>query len=121
MEGGRVGRSGGSPLRKWCSPLLGAVAGISISDDALCPIAECELGVSKERLVGGGNESACHLQDGVGGSGLDARGQLLSYRFLFVGQRVRHAEHLPVYIPNDAQRFSELIPLPSNFHDAYPG
>lgn len=82
-------------MRKWCIPFLGEVAGISISDDALCPIAECELGVSKERLVGGGNESACHLQDGVGGSGLDARGQFLSFSFQFGGQRFRHDDLLP--------------------------
>jgi hypothetical protein len=62
---------------------LGEVFGIGIGDDALCVVSQCELGVSEERAVGGGDEPTCHLQDGVRRSGLDARGQFLGLRFLF--------------------------------------
>ena len=74
---------------------MGEMFGVGIRNDALCLIAECELGVPKERFVGGGNESACHLQDGVGGSGLDASSQFLSFGFQFGGQRFRHDDLLP--------------------------
>jgi hypothetical protein len=74
---------------------LGEVFGVGIRNDALCLIAERELGVSEERLVGGGNEAACYLQDGVGGSGLDASGQFLSFGFQFGGQRFGHDDLLP--------------------------
>ncbi len=69
--------------------------GISIGDDALRLIAEGELGVAEEGVVGRGNEPACHLQDGVRGSGLDARGQFLSLRFLFGVKRFGHDDLLP--------------------------
>ena len=62
---------------------MGEVLGIGIGDDALRLIAEGKLGVAEECVVGGGNEPTCHLEDRVGGSGLDARGQLLGLRFLF--------------------------------------
>jgi hypothetical protein len=64
---------------------LGEVTGVRIGDDALGVIAECELGVAKERVVGGGHEPTCHLQNGTGRSGLDPSGQFLSLRFLFQG------------------------------------
>ena len=51
-------------------------------NDALGLVAQRELGVAKEGLVGGGHKPTCHLKDRVGGSGLDARGQFLSLRFL---------------------------------------
>jgi hypothetical protein len=59
------------------------VFGIGIGDDALRLIAKGKLRVSKECVVGGGNEPTCHLQNGVGGSGLDPRGQFLGLRFQF--------------------------------------
>jgi hypothetical protein len=62
---------------------LGEVFRVGIGDDALCLVAECELGVAEERVVGSGDEPACHLQDGVGGSGLDACGQFLGPGFQF--------------------------------------
>jgi hypothetical protein len=49
---------------------LGEVLRVGIGDDALGLIAECELGVTEECVVGGGDQPARHLQDGVGGSGL---------------------------------------------------
>ncbi len=61
---------------------MGEVAGVGIGDDALCLITQGELGVAEERVVGGGNEPPCHLEDRVGGSGLDARRQFLGLRFL---------------------------------------
>jgi hypothetical protein len=74
---------------------LGEVTGVGIGDDALGLVAECELGVAEEGVVGRGNEPACHLQDGVGGSGLDASGQFLGFRFLFGGQWLGHDDLLP--------------------------
>ncbi len=82
-------------MRKWCIPFLGEVAGISIRDEALCLIAQCELGVPEEGVVGGGDEATGHLQDGVRGSGLDAGGQFLGLRFLFGGERFGHHDLLP--------------------------
>jgi hypothetical protein len=46
-------------------------------------IPQGELGVAEEGLVGGGDELSGHLQDGVGASGLDARGQFLRAGFEF--------------------------------------
>jgi hypothetical protein len=74
---------------------LGEVFRVGIGDDALCLITQCELGVSEESLIGGSNEPACHLQDGVGGSGLDACGEFLGLRFQFGGQWLRHDDLLP--------------------------
>lgn len=74
---------------------MGEVFGIGLRNDALCLIAECELGVSEERLVGGGNEPARHLKDSVGGSGLDARGQFLGFLFQFGGQWLGHRNLWP--------------------------
>jgi hypothetical protein len=53
--------------------------GIGIGDDTLCLIAQCELGVAQERLVGSGDETARHLQDRLSGSGRDACGQFLGW------------------------------------------
>jgi hypothetical protein len=74
---------------------LGEVLGIGIRDDALSLIAKRKLGVPKECVVGGGDQPTRHLQDGVRGSGLDAGGQLLSFRFLFGGQWLGHRDLLP--------------------------
>ena len=68
---------------------------IGIGDDALCLVAECELGVTEEGVVGGGDELAGHLQDRVGASGLDARGQFLGLGFEFGRQRLGHDDLLP--------------------------
>jgi hypothetical protein len=73
---------------------LGEVFGVGIGNDAQGLIAECELGVPKEGFVGGGDEPTGHLQDGIGGSGLDPNGQFLGLRFQFRGQRLRHHDLL---------------------------
>jgi hypothetical protein len=99
---------------------LGEVFGVSIGDDALCLVSQCELGVAEECVVGGGNQPTRHLQDRVGGSGLDAGGQFLGLRFQFGGQWLRHDDLLPEEIPNDAQSYTELNTVPTNFRDAYP-
>ena len=39
---------------------------VGIGDDALGLVAEFELGVAEEGVVGGGDEPSCHFQDGVG-------------------------------------------------------
>jgi hypothetical protein len=64
---------------------LGEVLGVRIGDDALRLIAEGELGVAEECVVGGGHEPTGHLQNRVGGSGLDARRQVEGFRFQFGG------------------------------------
>jgi hypothetical protein len=74
---------------------LGEVLGVRVGDDAPGPVAQGELGVAEERVVGGGNEPARHLQDRAGGSGRDARGQLLGLRFLFGGQWLGHDDLRP--------------------------
>jgi hypothetical protein len=74
---------------------LGEVLGIGIGDEALRVIAERELGVPEEGLVGGGDEPPRHLQDRVRGSGLDARGEFLGAGFLFRRQRLGHDDLLP--------------------------
>jgi hypothetical protein len=53
-------------------------------------IAECKLGVTKERFVGGTDESPGDFQNRLGGSGLDAFGQFLGFGFLFGTQWFRH-------------------------------
>jgi hypothetical protein len=74
---------------------LGEVAGISISDDALCLVTQCELGVSKERVVGGRDEPTCHLKDRISGSGRDACGQFLGLGFSFGVKWFGHHDLLP--------------------------
>jgi len=71
---------------------LGEVLGVGIGHDALCLITQSELGVAEEGVVGGGDEPTCHLQDGVGGSGLDPRGQFLSLGFPFGVKRFGHGD-----------------------------
>lgn len=63
---------------------------VGIGNDAQRLIAECELGVAEEGLVGGGDELACHFEDGIGASGLDARREFLGLRFEFGRQRLGH-------------------------------
>ena len=79
----------------WCTQFLGEVTGVGIRDDALCLIAECELGVAKEGIVGGGNEPAGHLQDGLSRSDLDASGQFLGLGFEFGVKRFGHNDLRP--------------------------
>jgi hypothetical protein len=71
-------------------PLFGEVTGVSIGDDALCLVTQCELGVSEEGVVGGSDEPTCHLQDGVSGSGRDACGRCLGFGFAFGVERFGH-------------------------------
>jgi hypothetical protein len=66
------------------------VAGVGIGDDALSLVPQRELGVAEESVVGGGNQTASHLQNGVGGSGLDARRQFLGFGFQFGVKRLGH-------------------------------
>jgi hypothetical protein len=99
---------------------LGEVTGVGIVDDALRLIAKRELGVPEECVVGAGDQPTGHLQDRVGGSGLDAGGQFLGLRFQFGGQWLRHDDLLPEEIPNDAQSYTEVNTVPTNFRDAYP-
>jgi hypothetical protein len=74
---------------------LGEVLGVGTGDDAQRLVAESELGVAEEGLVGGGDESAGHLQDGVGASSLDAGREFLGLRFEFGRQRFGHDDLLP--------------------------
>lgn len=112
--------SGGSRWRKWCTHFLGEVTGVGVSDDALCLVPQRELGVSKERLVGGGHQPTGHLQDGIGGSGLDTRSQFLGLGFPFGVERFGHDDLRPKEIPAVAQSYTELNIVPTNFPDAYP-
>jgi hypothetical protein len=66
-----------------------------MGDDALCPVAEGELGVTEEGLVGGGDQPAGHLQDGVGGSGRDPGGEFLGLGFQFRAEWLGHDDLLP--------------------------
>jgi hypothetical protein len=68
---------------------------VGIGDDAQRLVAECELGVTEERLVGGGDEASCHFQDGAGGSGLDAGREFLGLGFQFGAEGFRHRDLLP--------------------------
>jgi len=99
---------------------LGEVLRVGIGDDALCLIAECELGVTEEGVVGGGDQPTGHLQDRVRGSGLNACGQFLSFRFEFGRQWLGHRDLLPEEIPTVAQSYTEVNAIPTNFRDAYP-
>ena len=74
---------------------MGEVFGISIGDDAVCLVTQSELGVSKEGVVGRGDEPTCHLQDSIGGSGLDACGQGLRLGLQFRIKRFGHNDLLP--------------------------
>jgi hypothetical protein len=74
---------------------LGEVFGIRIGDDALRVVAERKFGVTKEGVVGRGDEPTGHLQDGIGRAGLDASGQFVSFGFLFGRQGLRHRDLLP--------------------------
>jgi hypothetical protein len=74
---------------------LGEVLGVGIGDDAPSLVAQCELGVTEEGVVGGGNQAAGHLQDGIGGTGPDACRQLLGLGFQFGAERRGHGDLLP--------------------------
>lgn len=66
---------------------MGEVLRVGLGDDALSLVTQCELGVTEEGLVGGGDELACHGEDGVGGPGLDPCGEFLGLGFQFGAQR----------------------------------
>jgi hypothetical protein len=74
---------------------LGEVFGVGVGDDAPGLVAQRELGVAEEGLVGGRDELACHREDGVGGSSLDPGGQLLGLGFEFGTERLGHDDLLP--------------------------
>jgi hypothetical protein len=74
---------------------LGEVFLVGIGDDAQGLVSERELGVAEEGLVGGRDEPSGHLQDGIGASSLDARGQFLGPGFEFGRQRLGHDDLLP--------------------------
>jgi hypothetical protein len=69
---------------------LGEVFGVGIGDDAQSLIAEFELGVAEQSVVGGGDESSCHFEDGVSRTCLDACRQLLGLLFEFGAERFGH-------------------------------
>ena len=83
-------------------------------------VAEGELGVAEEGVVGGSDEAAGHLQDGVGGSDPDAGGQFLGFGFEFRAERLGHDDLLSGGIPTHAQSYTEVNAIPTNFRDAYP-
>jgi hypothetical protein len=99
---------------------LGEVTGVGVGHDAPGVVAEGELGVAEEGVVGGGDEGTGHSQDGVGGAGPDAGGQFLGLRFQFGGQRCGHGGLLPAEIPPVTQSHTEVNAIPTNFRDAYP-
>jgi hypothetical protein len=100
---------------------LGEVLGVGIGDDAQGLVTEFELRVAEEGVVGGGDEPPGHLQDGVGGTRLDAGRQLLGLGFEFGAERFGHGGlrlgKIPPVIPN----YAEVNPFPTNYHHAYPG
>lgn len=69
---------------------MGEVLGVGIGDDAQGLIAEFELGVAEERVVGGGDEPTGHLKDGVGRSALDPGREFLGLLFEFGAERFGH-------------------------------
>lgn len=69
---------------------MGEVFGVGISDEAQGLIAELELGVAEEGVLGRGGEPSCHLQDGVGRACLDACRQFLGFSFEFGVERFGH-------------------------------
>jgi hypothetical protein len=71
------------------------VLGVGVGDDAQGLVPECELGVAEEGVIGGRDELACHCEDGVGGSGLDAGSEFLGLRFELGRQRLGHDDLLP--------------------------
>lgn len=97
------------------------MTGVGVGDDAQGVVAEGELGVAEQGVVGGGDEATGHLQDGIGGSDPDACGQFLGLRFQFRGQRLGHDDLLSGGIPTHAQSYTEVNAIPTNFRDAYPG
>ncbi len=74
---------------------MGEVFVVGIRDQPQRLVAERELGVAEEGLVGGGDEPSGHLQDSLGGSSLDACRQFLGLRFEFGRQRLGHEDLLP--------------------------
>jgi len=74
---------------------LGEVLGVGIGDKTEGSVAEHELGVAEECVVGGGDQAAGHFEDGVGGSGLDACGEFLGLGFQFGAERFGHDRLLP--------------------------
>ena len=74
---------------------MGEVLVVGVGDDAERPVAEGELGVPEEGVVGGGDQPAGHLQDGVGGPGPDAGGEFLGSGLEFGRQRLGHDDLLP--------------------------
>ena len=100
---------------------MGEVFGIGVSDEAKGVIAEGELGVAEEGVVGGGDESSGHVEDGLGGAGTDTGGEFLGAGFEFGRQRFGHDRHsgrgqFPIIAQND----TEVNTFPTNFRDAYP-
>jgi hypothetical protein len=89
---------------------LGEVFRVRIGHDAPCLIPQGELGIAEQGVVGGGDEATRHFQDGVGGSGLDAGGQLLGLGFQCGRQGFTHGGS-PGAIPQhpSSSRRSELF------------
>ena len=69
--------------------------GVGISDQAECLTAKCKLGLTEECVVGGGDEPACHIENGVGRSALDAGREFLGLLFEFGAEWFRHDGLVP--------------------------
>jgi hypothetical protein len=74
---------------------LGEVTGVGVGDDPLSLLAECELGVAEEGVVGSRDEATRHLHNGVRGSGLDPGSEFLGLGFQFGAERLGHGDLLP--------------------------
>jgi hypothetical protein len=74
---------------------LGEVFRVGIVADAPGLVAQGELGVTEEGLVGGGDQASGHLQDGVGGPGRDPGREFLGPGFQFGAERFGHDDLLP--------------------------
>ena len=59
------------------------------------PIPELKFGFAEEFFVRRGHELSGHLEDGIGGSRTNARGEFLGLRFEFGYQRLGHGGLLP--------------------------
>jgi hypothetical protein len=69
---------------------LGEVLGVRSGDQPGPLVPEGELGVPEQGVVGAGDEPAGHRQDGVGGPGPDAGGELLGLLFEGGDERFGH-------------------------------
>jgi len=60
------------------------VFGIGMVEDAMGEIAEGKFGIAKQGFIGGGNEFARHVENGVGGTALNASSECDRFLFKFI-------------------------------------